>query len=175
MHRTAGGVSPAPDKCAFALSVALQNNRLRMDQDRSEVAQILQGAVRANDVSSSTIFRSRSATSSPPIVAGPVPPGIVDQFEVIQIKVDGRNQGRAGQAESAKASNFSQSTGPSIIAIPIEAGPMFYEVLARMKSDGRLLVQASFLPTAERFHLLPEIDRQVIGKTVHPILPLSMI
>jgi diguanylate cyclase (GGDEF)-like protein len=44
--------------------------------------------------------------------------------------------------------------------------PFFYEVLARMNSDGKLLLPRSFLPTAERFHLLPEIDRQVIGKTV---------
>jgi diguanylate cyclase (GGDEF)-like protein len=44
--------------------------------------------------------------------------------------------------------------------------PIFYEVLARMQSDGKLLLPGSFLPTAERFNLLPEIDRQVIGKTV---------
>jgi len=44
--------------------------------------------------------------------------------------------------------------------------PFFYEVLARMKSDGKSLLPGSFLPTAERFHLLPEIDRQVIGKTI---------
>ncbi len=45
-------------------------------------------------------------------------------------------------------------------------GPVFYEVLARMNSDGKLLLPGSFLRTAERFHLLPEIDRQVISKTV---------
>ena len=45
-------------------------------------------------------------------------------------------------------------------------GSIFYEVLARMKSDGKSLLPGSFLPTAERFHLLPEIDRQVIGKTI---------
>ncbi len=44
--------------------------------------------------------------------------------------------------------------------------PVFYEVLARMNSDGKLLLPGSFLPIAERFRLLPEIDRQVIRKTV---------
>jgi diguanylate cyclase (GGDEF)-like protein len=44
--------------------------------------------------------------------------------------------------------------------------PIFYEVLVRMNSDSKLLLPGSFLPTAERFHLLPEIDRQVIGKAV---------
>jgi EAL domain-containing protein (putative c-di-GMP-specific phosphodiesterase class I) len=44
--------------------------------------------------------------------------------------------------------------------------PVFYEVLMRMNSDGELLLPPSFLSTAERFRLLPEIDRQVIGKTV---------
>jgi diguanylate cyclase (GGDEF)-like protein len=44
--------------------------------------------------------------------------------------------------------------------------PVFYEVSMRMNSDGELLLPPSFLSTAERFRLLPEIDRQVIGKTV---------
>jgi diguanylate cyclase (GGDEF)-like protein len=44
--------------------------------------------------------------------------------------------------------------------------PNFYEVLARMQSDGKLLLPGSFLPTAERFNLLPEIDRQVIAKAI---------
>ena len=50
--------------------------------------------------------------------------------------------------------------------------PIFYEVLARMKRHDKLLLPGSFLPTAERFHLLAEIDRQVIGKTV-PYLAVS--
>jgi diguanylate cyclase (GGDEF)-like protein len=51
--------------------------------------------------------------------------------------------------------------------------PIFYEVLARMNSDGKLLLPRSFLPTAERFHLLPEIDRQIIGKTVPHLAALG--
>ena len=44
--------------------------------------------------------------------------------------------------------------------------PVFYEVLARMKRGANLLLPGSFLPLAERFRLLPEIDRQVIRMTV---------
>jgi diguanylate cyclase (GGDEF)-like protein len=44
--------------------------------------------------------------------------------------------------------------------------PTFYEVLIRMDSNGKLLLPGAFLPIAERFRLLPEIDRQVIRKTV---------
>lgn len=44
--------------------------------------------------------------------------------------------------------------------------PTFYEVLIRMDRNGKLLLPGAFLPIAERFRLLPEIDRQVIRKTV---------
>jgi diguanylate cyclase (GGDEF)-like protein len=44
--------------------------------------------------------------------------------------------------------------------------PVIYEVLIRMDSDGKILLPHSFLGTAERFHLVPEIDRQVIAKVV---------
>jgi diguanylate cyclase (GGDEF)-like protein len=44
--------------------------------------------------------------------------------------------------------------------------PVIYEVLIRMNSDGKILLPHSFLSTAERFHLVSEIDRQVIAKTV---------
>jgi diguanylate cyclase (GGDEF)-like protein len=44
--------------------------------------------------------------------------------------------------------------------------PSFFEVLIRMNRNGKLLPPRAFLPIAERFHLLAEIDRQIIGKTV---------
>jgi diguanylate cyclase (GGDEF)-like protein len=44
--------------------------------------------------------------------------------------------------------------------------PIFHEVLTRMNSGGKLLDPGSFLSTAQRFNLLPAIDRQVIAKTV---------
>ena len=44
--------------------------------------------------------------------------------------------------------------------------PIFYEVLTRMNSGGKLLDPGTFLSTAQRFNLLPAIDRQVIAMTV---------
>jgi Amt family ammonium transporter len=39
-------------------------------------------------------------------------------------------------------------------------------VLVRLPSDGKLLLPGTFLPAAERFHLIPKIDRQVINKAL---------
>ena len=44
--------------------------------------------------------------------------------------------------------------------------PSLYEVLVRLPSDGKLLLPGTFLPAAERFHLIPKIDRQVINKAL---------
>ncbi|MBV8416971.1 MAG: EAL domain-containing protein [Verrucomicrobia bacterium] len=44
--------------------------------------------------------------------------------------------------------------------------PVLYEVLVRLPSQGKLLLPSHFLPAAERFHLMPEIDRQVITKAL---------
>lgn len=41
-----------------------------------------------------------------------------------------------------------------------------YEVLARLRSNGSLLLPGSFLPTAERFNLMPELDRYIIAKAL---------
>jgi len=43
----------------------------------------------------------------------------------------------------------------------------FYEVLVRLPSDGKLLLPGTFLPAAERFKLIPEIDRQGSSKLCH--------
>jgi diguanylate cyclase (GGDEF)-like protein len=44
--------------------------------------------------------------------------------------------------------------------------PAHYEVLIRLRRNGTLLLPGTFLPTAERFHLMPEIDRHVIAKAL---------
>ena len=44
--------------------------------------------------------------------------------------------------------------------------PAHFEVLIRLPSNGTLLLPGTFLPTAERFHLMPKIDRQVIAKAL---------
>ncbi|HET9377172.1 MAG TPA: EAL domain-containing protein [Chthoniobacterales bacterium] len=44
--------------------------------------------------------------------------------------------------------------------------PSLYEVLVRLPSNGKLLLPGTFLPAAERFNLIPEIDRQVINKAL---------
>jgi ammonium transporter, Amt family len=44
--------------------------------------------------------------------------------------------------------------------------PVLYEVLIRLPSNGKLLLPSTFLPAAERFHLMPEIDRQVVTKAL---------
>jgi diguanylate cyclase (GGDEF)-like protein len=46
------------------------------------------------------------------------------------------------------------------------ASPVFYEVLLRLPSARELLHPPAFIPTAERFHLMPEIDRHVIARTL---------
>jgi diguanylate cyclase (GGDEF)-like protein len=57
--------------------------------------------------------------------------------------------------------------------------PVFFEVLIRMNRLGKSLPPRAFIPIAERFHLLAEIDRQIIAKTVpyllnHPDLSLAI-
>jgi diguanylate cyclase (GGDEF)-like protein len=63
-----------------------------------------------------------------------------------------------------------QTKGFEILFQPIvdaqTASPAFYEVLLRLPSEGRLLLPRAFFPAAERFHLMPEIDRQVITMTL---------
>jgi diguanylate cyclase (GGDEF)-like protein len=46
-------------------------------------------------------------------------------------------------------------------AIPIQ-----YEVLMRLPSRGKLVPPGAFVPAAERYNLMPEIDRQVITKAL---------
>jgi diguanylate cyclase (GGDEF)-like protein len=46
------------------------------------------------------------------------------------------------------------------------ASPAFYEVLLRLPGVRALLPPPAFIPTAERFHLMPEIDRHIIARTL---------
>jgi diguanylate cyclase (GGDEF)-like protein len=46
------------------------------------------------------------------------------------------------------------------------ASPAFYEVLLRLPTVRELLSPRAFIPTAERFHLMPEIDRHVIAQAL---------
>jgi diguanylate cyclase (GGDEF)-like protein len=193
------------------------------DKVLAEVAEILQGSVRANDVSSriggdefAVLLRSISlqeakalsgrilsrmreftfldSTKTFQIEASmgiAMIDGTVDWEELLAFadsacyaaKIHGKNRVEAYDRNYESMAEL-QRQGPRVAQIkeaisgrrielvfqPIvnlrTLGPIFYEVLARMKSDGKLLGPGSFLPTAERFHLLPEIDRQVIGKTV---------
>jgi diguanylate cyclase (GGDEF)-like protein len=44
--------------------------------------------------------------------------------------------------------------------------PAFYEVLTRLPINGQLLQPSAFVPAAERYNLMPEIDRQILTKAV---------
>jgi len=44
--------------------------------------------------------------------------------------------------------------------------PSFYEALIRLPSEGKLLLPGTFLPAAERFNLMADIDRFVIRKAL---------
>lgn len=48
----------------------------------------------------------------------------------------------------------------------LENGEDFQEVLLRMREDGELLSPAQFMPTAERFGLMGEIDRWVVREAL---------
>lgn len=56
------------------------------------------------------------------------------------------------------------------------ASPQHYEILLRYKDEqGRLLLPMAFIPSAERYGLLPAIDRWVVGKLLRnmPALPFT--
>ena len=193
------------------------------DKVLSDVANILQGAVRANDVSSRiggdefAVLLRNIALDEAKSLSGRVLSrlkefafsdstktfqieasmgiamidGTVDWEELLAFadsacyaaKIHGKNRVEAYDRNYESMAEL-QRQGPRVAQIkeaisgrrielvfqPIvnvtTLGSVFYEVLARMKSDGKSLLPGSFLPTAERFHLLPEIDRQVIGKTI---------
>jgi diguanylate cyclase (GGDEF)-like protein len=48
--------------------------------------------------------------------------------------------------------------------------PVIYEVLIRLPNNGKLLPPSAFVPTAERYNLMAEIDRQAITKAVKQLI-----
>ena len=44
--------------------------------------------------------------------------------------------------------------------------PGYHEILLRLEEDGNLISPGSFLPAAERYHLMPRIDRWVVRNTL---------
>ena len=44
--------------------------------------------------------------------------------------------------------------------------PAFYEVLTRLPINGQLLQPSAFMPAAERYNLMAELDRQILTKTL---------
>lgn len=52
--------------------------------------------------------------------------------------------------------------------------PLYYEILVRMRGEkGELITPNRFIPAAEHYHLMPDVDRWVIGSVVDAILNLA--
>ncbi len=50
--------------------------------------------------------------------------------------------------------------------VPLAAkGPMHFEILLRLEEDGQIVMPAEFIPAAERYGLMPGIDRWVAQRT----------
>jgi diguanylate cyclase (GGDEF)-like protein/PAS domain S-box-containing protein len=82
----------------------------------------------------------------------------------------GRNVSRLSWLERIRAAvaedRFVLHAQP-IVAIGERDGPLAFELLLRMRSDsGELVPPATFLPIAERFDLIQDIDRWVVGRAV---------
>ncbi|WP_083651457.1 ammonium transporter [Vreelandella massiliensis] len=51
--------------------------------------------------------------------------------------------------------------------IPVSAStPGYHEILLRLEENGQMITPGSFLPAAERYHLMPKIDRWVVNNTL---------
>jgi diguanylate cyclase (GGDEF)-like protein/PAS domain S-box-containing protein len=50
-----------------------------------------------------------------------------------------------------------------------KGNPVLFEVLIRLREGDTLIAPDAFLPTAERFHLMPDIDRWVIAKSLQKL------
>jgi EAL domain len=90
-------------------------------------------------------------------------------------KVPDWPRSKAPSPTKASTSSFSQSsTSP-----PSPLSFLKSSYLIRMTSYGKVLQPRAFIPIAERFHLLAEIDRQIIPTTIpylikHPDLSLAI-
>jgi len=73
----------------------------------------------------------------------------------------------AGQIQMALHQDRFELYGQSIEALDEAGAPLHVEALLRMKSEeGELVSPAEFLPAAERYHLMPAIDRWVVTRAV---------
>lgn len=64
--------------------------------------------------------------------------------------------------DAIQANNFALYVQP-ILPLGARAPGDHYEILARMKgADGRLISPGQFIPTAERYNLMPSLDRLII-------------
>jgi diguanylate cyclase (GGDEF)-like protein len=73
----------------------------------------------------------------------------------------------AGQIQMALHQDRFELYGQSIEALDESGAPLHVEVLLRMKGDdGELVSPAVFLPAAERYHLMPAVDRWVVTRAV---------
>jgi diguanylate cyclase (GGDEF)-like protein len=92
-----------------------------------------------------------------------------------RIEVYGINDGLIAELryQQPRAAEIKEALGKQRLEIVFQpivdlqtANPDLYEVLVRLPNNGTLLLPGTFLPTAERFRLMPEIDRQVISKAL---------
>jgi len=73
----------------------------------------------------------------------------------------------AGQIQMALHQDRFELYGQPIEALDEGGAPLHVEALLRMKGeDGELVSPAEFLPAAERYHLMPAIDRWVVARAV---------
>jgi diguanylate cyclase (GGDEF)-like protein len=73
----------------------------------------------------------------------------------------------AGQIQMALHQDRFELYGQSIEALDDAGAPLHVEVLLRMRDeDGELVAPAAFLPAAERYHLMPAVDRWVVTHAV---------
>jgi diguanylate cyclase (GGDEF)-like protein len=59
---------------------------------------------------------------------------------------------------------YEQKIKPLSINDPVK---LYSEILLRMKVDGELITPSNFLSAAERYHLMPAIDRWVVKNAIH--------
>jgi Amt family ammonium transporter len=55
---------------------------------------------------------------------------------------------------------------PIVPIVPARGHAIHYEILLRLEEDGRIVGPGSFLPAAERYHLMPRIDQWVVSNTL---------
>ena len=68
---------------------------------------------------------------------------------------------------------YQQAIRPLKSALPVDGGAMHSEILLRLRGrDGEVVAPNSFLPAAERYHLMPQIDRWVVSHALRHLRAL---